>query len=376
MRPNQNQYWLIDGLKVFAAQVILLHHCMSYGELASAANELRPIFSTFVFDYGRYAVQIFLVMAGFLAAQSFEKQVISPSTHADSFGARWVMLQAVRRYVRLVGPYLAALLITIACAALARQWSLADYIGSPETLQQVLAHLFLLQGLLGYDSISAGVWYVAIDWQLYTVLALIYAIVPQRTLRIGIITVLILVSLLYCNRHAAYENTFIYFIGSYGLGIVAYWSSGLHAVQSMAQRAMAKKILIAIAVILIISAMHSVWLRNYLALAVALLLMYAGQAPYARNPAGSSLQGHSDRARVFWASALQWASARAYCAFLIHFAFILLVNTALIALGVQSPAVAVAAIGLVSVLSWIAANYLYRWVELPVSRWRPTALFS
>jgi peptidoglycan/LPS O-acetylase OafA/YrhL len=61
---------------------------------------------------------------------------------------------------------------------------------------------------------------------------------------------------------------------------------------------------------------------------------------------------------------------------LIHFAFILLVNTALIALSVQSPTVAVAAIGLVSVLSWIAANYLYRWVELPVSRWRPTALFS
>ena len=46
------------------------------------------------------------------------------------------------------------------------------------------------------------------------------------------------------------------------------------------------------------------------------------------------------------------------------------------AIGVQSPAVAVAAIGLVSVLSWIAANYLYRWVELPVARWRPVVLYS
>ena len=376
MRPNQNQYWLIDGLKVFAAQVILLHHCMSYGELATAAKELLPIFSTFVFDYGRYAVQIFLVMAGFLAAQSFEKQVIYPASHTASGGALWVARQAVRRYVRLVGPYIVALLITIACAVLARQWSLAEYIGPPETLQQVLAHLFLLQGLLGYDSISAGVWYVAIDWQLYTVLALIYVIVPQRTLRIGIMAGLILASLLYFNRHAAYENTFIYFIGSYGLGIVAYWASGIHAVKSLAHQAMAKKILIAIAVIVFISVVHSVWLRNYLALAVAFLLMYAGQAPYAHNPASNSLQDQSDRARVLWASALQWASARAYCAFLIHFAFILLANTALIALGVQSPAVAVAAIGLVSVLSWIAANYLYRWVELPVSRWRPAALFS
>jgi peptidoglycan/LPS O-acetylase OafA/YrhL len=360
MRPNQDQYWLIDGLKVCAAQIIVLHHCMSYGELASAANALLPNLSAFVFDYGRYAVQIFLVMAGYLAAQSFEKQVISRSSHAASFGEGFVVRQAMRRYLRLVGPYLVALLVTIACAALARQWSLAEYIGQPETIAQVLVHLFLLQGVLGYDSISAGVWYVAIDWQLYTVLALIYAMVPRQTLRIGMITGLILASLLYFNRHADYENTFIYFIGSYGLGILAYSASGINALKSMAHQAMAKKILIAIAVIVTLSAMHSVWLRNYLALGIAFLLLFAGNISYSHPQA-------------WLARAMQWASARAYCAFLIHFAFILLVNTALIALGVQSPVVGLAAIGLVSVLSWIAANYLYRWVELPVSRWRPAA---
>jgi hypothetical protein len=31
---------------------------------------------------------------------------------------------------------------------------------------------------------------------------------------------------------------------------------------------------------------------------------------------------------------------------------------------------------LVSALSWMAANYLYRWVELPIGRWRPATLFS
>jgi peptidoglycan/LPS O-acetylase OafA/YrhL len=375
MRPNQQRNDVIDGLKVLAAQVIILHHCMSYGELAAAAKELFPIFSVLVFDYGRYAVQIFLVMAGYLAAQSFEN-MMAVQTPSSKNGVGAVVQLALRRYLRLVGPYLVAMLVTIACAALARQWSVAQYIGSPETLQQVLAHLFLLQGLLGYDSISAGVWYVAIDWQLYTVLALLYAIIPQQTIRIGIITVLCLASLLYFNRHADYENTFIYFIGSYGLGVVAYWASGLSAVKSMAHQTMAKKILIAIAVIVIISAMHSIWLRNYLALAIAFLLVYAGHVPNAVNQVGSALQDQPHRARTFWANVLQWASARAYCAFLIHFAFILLANTTLIALGVQSPAVAVAAIGLVSVLSWIAANYLYRWVELPVSRWRPAVLFS
>jgi peptidoglycan/LPS O-acetylase OafA/YrhL len=67
---------------------------------------------------------------------------------------------------------------------------------------------------------------------------------------------------------------------------------------------------------------------------------------------------------------------RAYCAFLIHFAFILLANTVLLALHVKALQLELSLIVLVSVLSWIAANYLYRWVELPIGRWRPAALFS
>ena len=362
MRPNQDHYYLVDCLKVFAAQIIIVHHCLSYGELASAAKELLPSFSVFVFDYGRYAVQLFLVMAGYLAAQSFESMMATQNQSSKN-GVATVVQLALRRYLRLVGPYSVAILITIACAALARQWSVAEYIGPPETLKQILAHLLLMQGLLGYESISAGAWYVAIDWQLYTVLSIVCVAFPQRKIRIGIITVLCLASLLYFNRHADYENTFIYFIGSYGLGILAYWASGLSAVKSLAHQAMVKKILIAIAVTVILSAMHSVWLRNYLALGVAFLLLYAGKRPYPQP-------------QTWLASAVQWAGARAYCAFLIHFAFILLANTALIALSIQNTAVAVAVIGIVSVLSWLAANYLYRWVELPVGRWRPATLFS
>ena len=362
MRPNQEHYCLIDGLKVFAAQIIILHHCLSYGELASAAKELLPSVAAFLFDYGRYAVQVFLVMAGYLAAQSFES-MMAVQNHSSKKGAGTVVQLALRRYLRLVGPYGVAILITIACATLARQWSVAEYIGQTETAQQILAHLFLMQGLLGYESISAGVWYVAIDWQLYTVLAIVYATFSQRLLRIGILAVLILASLLYLNRHADYENTFIYFIGSYGLGVLAYWASGLQAIKVNLRWVSAKKVLLAIACIVLVSALHSVWLRNYLALSIAFLLLYAGNRPY-MHP------------QSWLARAMQWASARAYCAFLIHFAFILLANTALIALGIHSAVVAVAAIGVVSVLSWIAANYLYRWVELPIGRWRPAALFS
>ena len=363
MNPERSQYWLIDALKVLAAQIIVLHHCVSYGQLALAASIQLPNLSSVLFDYGRYAVQVFLVVAGYLAAQSAEKAFAISHSHLKLSGSRLVAQLAMRRYLRLMGPFVVALLITIVCASLARQWSVDEYIGQPETIAQVLAHLFLLQGMLGYDSISAGVWYVAIDWQLFTALAVVYAVFQRQMVRIGVISILIVASLLYFNRHADYENSFIYFIGAYGLGSLAYWASGLNAIQKSINSVNAKRILLVIAIILLLSALHSVWLRNYLALGIAFLLLYAGNRTYSYP-------------QSWLATAIQWASARAYCAFLIHFAFILLVNTVLIGLGVLSPVVAVAAIGLVSVLSWIAANYLYRWVELPVGRWRPAALFS
>jgi peptidoglycan/LPS O-acetylase OafA/YrhL len=361
MSPERSQYWLIDVLKVLAAQVIVLHHCVSYGELAATAKELLPSVDAFLFDYGRYAVQIFLVMAGYLAAQSFE-YMMAAQTYASKKGAVTVVQLALRRYLRLVGPYVVALLITIVSASLARQWSADEYIGQPETIAQVIAHLFLLQGALGYESISAGVWYVAIDWQLFTALAVIYAVFRQQMVRIGVTSILIVASLLYFNRHADYENSFIYFIGSYGLGILAYWASGLNARKAGINPAHAKRILLAITIVLLVSALHSVWLRNYLALCIAFLLLYAGNRPYPHP-------------QSWLASTMQWASARAYCAFLIHFSFILLGNTAFVAWHVQSPAIGLGLIALVSVLSWIAAGYLYRWVELPVGRWRPAMPF-
>jgi peptidoglycan/LPS O-acetylase OafA/YrhL len=69
--------------------------------------------------------------------------------------------------------------------------------------------------------------------------------------------------------------------------------------------------------------------------------------------------------------AIAWASPRSYCAFLIHFAFILLANTLYIASGLHAHESGILAISLmlgVLVCSAIAANYLYRWIEMPSGR--------
>jgi peptidoglycan/LPS O-acetylase OafA/YrhL len=305
-----------------------------------------------LYEYGRYAVQIFLVMAGYLAAQSLTRFANA------KFSSQNLLRVIVNRYLRLFMPYIVALIITIACAWLARFWINDEFVGETETLSQFIAHLFFLQGILGLDSISAGAWYVAIDWQLYSVLAILLISFSSYQTLIWLISIAAVSSLLYFNRSAEYEAYFIYFIGSYSLGVLAYLAKNF---ADKKIQGLAKAALIVIGVIIAISTLQEVWLRNFLAWFVALLLFLWGNAIYPKETTTSVL-------KVRLLSAIAWASPRSFCAFLIHFTFILLANTLYIALGLHAYESGLLAISLmVAVLacSGIAANYLYRWVEIP-----------
>lgn len=348
--------FLIDFLKVFAALLIILHHLSSYGQMAVDVRSVLPGLMTWLFEYGRYAVQIFLVMAGYLATQSLSRFANA------KFSSQNLLRVVINRYLRLFAPYIAALIFTIFCAWIARFWVNDEFVGQQETLSQFLAHLFFLQGILGLDSISAGAWYVAIDWQLYSVLAILLISFSSYQALIWLLSIVAVSSLLYFNRSAQYEAYFIYFIGSYGLGVLAYLAKNFadQKIQSLAKLA-----LIIIGVIIAISTLQQVWLRNFLAWFVALLLLVWGNTGY------PTLGSTSSQAGVLALRFIAWASPRSYCAFLIHFAFILLANTLYIASGMRSHESGLIAISLmlgVVVCSTVAANYLYRWVELPSTK--------
>ncbi len=324
--------------------------------MAMDARAVLPELMTWFFEYGRYAVQIFLVMAGYLATQSLTRFANA------KFSSQQLLRVIINRYLRLFAPYIAALLCTVICAWLARFWVNDEFVGEQETLSQFLAHLFFLQGILGLDSISAGAWYVAIDWQLYSVLAILLISFSSYQALIWLISIAAVSSLLYFNRSAQYEAYFIYFIGSYGLGVLAYLAKNFadKKIQSLAKFA-----LIIIGVIIALSIFQQVWLRNFLAWFVALLLLVWGNASY------PTLGSASSNAKAFALRSIAWASPRSYSAFLIHFAFILLANTLYIATGLHAHQNGLIALGLmlgVLVCSGIAANYLYRWVEIPSAK--------
>jgi peptidoglycan/LPS O-acetylase OafA/YrhL len=353
---SKNHYLLVDFLKTFAAFAIVLHHFLNYGQLAEDARNFLPIMMNWLFEYGRFAVQIFLVLGGYLAAKSL--------TRAKDLKNPHIFFRTIfNRYIRLFTPYVVALMITITCAWLARFWVQNEFVGESETLGQFLAHLFFLQGILGLDSISAGIWYVGIDWQLYAILAILLGMFPAFRSAIWILAVVCVLSMLYFNRHGEYENYFIYFMGPYGLGVLAQLCKNYP--DRLINR-LASMLIIVIGVAIVISSFQQIWFRNLLAYVVAITLIFWGDWAYLdrwREKKNSRMHK--------LVNAILWCSRRSYCVFLIHFCFILLANTIYISWGMSQHhdgAMAIALIFFSVVASWQAANYLYRWVELPSRR--------
>ena len=160
MQPQTNRFAFIDGLKVVAIQFILFHHLAAYGPLSADVQQVAPDLISWLYDYGRMAVQVFLVAGGYLAARA-----LSPS--GAPFAAP-LLVTICNRYLRLALPYIVSLLLAVLVATLARLWmDDEDFVAAAPSLAQGLAHVFLLQGILGYESLNAGVWYVAIDLQLF-----------------------------------------------------------------------------------------------------------------------------------------------------------------------------------------------------------------
>jgi peptidoglycan/LPS O-acetylase OafA/YrhL len=225
MRIDASRMPWVDALKALACLLIVSHHLAFYGPMSDIAYPLMPGLIDGLYNYGRIAVQIFFVIAGFLLAGKF-----APSGTVLAIDP---ILAIKQRYIRLVVPYLAALTLAIGCAALASGWMTHDSIPAEPTIAQLLAHVFLLQDLLGQEALSAGVWYVAIDFQLFASATLLLWL-SQRIachhpgLKAAVpvlVAALTTASLLIFNRNDAWDQTALYFFGAYGLGILAYWGS-------------------------------------------------------------------------------------------------------------------------------------------------------
>jgi len=341
LRPIQlkNQYLFVDFLKTIAVQIIIFHHLCNYGIISLKVHELYPHFVDFVGLHGRYAVQIFLVIGGYLTAKSLPQTL-------EKFGL-WKTI--INRYLRLAPTYIVAILITIICAMIARAIHYEEYIGESETIAQLLAHFFFLQNILQFESISVGVWYVAIDWQLYIFTAFLLFFIRSFKNVLFVLPIVIAFSLMYFSQYSLFEDYFIYFIGAYGLGMLAFLAEDTSHLET---RQPARVLLLLFLLLILSDTFFELRIKNVIEIFLAVLLTLYGKRAYKSS-------------NIKWSKICIWFSQRSYCAFLIHFSLLLLGNSIYYLFQLESSIAGVFMMLLIWFFSWIAAHFLYNLVEFP-----------
>jgi peptidoglycan/LPS O-acetylase OafA/YrhL len=205
----------VDVLKVVAAQFIVWHHFSAYGPMADTMTLVWPHLMEWLYRYARLAVQVFLVVGGYLAAQSvMHKPIQNP------------LISIAKRYLRLVPFFVFALALISLAVAVSRNTIHADWLPNEPTLWQFVAHGLLLHDIFGFEALSSGAWYVAIDFQLYALLILLcFALQSPTNKRLSIVVALLCAASMWqFNRVDELDIWAIYFLAAYGLGVLAAWA--------------------------------------------------------------------------------------------------------------------------------------------------------
>jgi len=350
-RPAGRSF-LLDLFKAVGCVLIVLHHLAFYGPMSDVVAGQWPALIDWLVDDGRLAVQMFLVCSGYLTASAFAKR--------PEMDARRFVQLTWRRYLRLGLPLLAALSVAVLVTEAIRPIFDHPSLSAAPTWPQVLAHVFFVQHLLGMEALSAGVWYVAIDLQLYllTLLVLWGVSLWERwhpngradALRVQLFLALTLFSLLRWNLDTDLDLYGLYFFGSYGLGWLAW-------------RTRKSRITVKGLAVLLALGLLALWIdprvRVTISWAVAMALAVAPQ---------SWLQPQGVHGR--WRQGISALAGVSYSVFVIHYAVNLVVNALVTRWWPQSLAINAVGMVLALALSIAAGAWLSRWTEQKSQDWR------
>ena len=340
---------LIVALRALAALIILWHHFALYPPLREWAAPLVGELLDW-FEIHARATQVFFVVGGYVMARSMSVRV---------WGGRAVAGFVGERYFRLGLPYLAVLAIVLPVYVFARGWVPDAVLGQPVSPPQLLAHFFFLQDILGYEPLSAGLWFVCINFQI----GLLYVAMlwlrdgPGRG-RVDFVGLvgwgLALFSLFHANLDTAWDVWALYFFPYFFMGVVV----------QRAQRGGVARLEFWLFQALLVAAMLFEWRwRLGIALVVGLLLFTGDRTGFAARWPRNRL--------------VAWLGKISYSLFLIHFPVLVLVSAVWARLGWTGPEQAVAGLLAAFALSVFSAAGFHRWIETPAARlarkYRPAA---
>lgn len=338
MKISSNRSLIIDAFKAIASQLIVLHHLAAYGPISDSVQQLSPALITWLYDYARIAVQIFFVIGGYFAARS----IFSGRNNTSS-----LILNLFNKHLRLVVPFFFALILAITCAAISRDLADQDFIPDLPIPSQFLSHIFLLHGVLDFDSLLAGAWFIAVDFQLYLVMLCIAWLVGKvsdsRKAILVIITITTTASLFWFNRNPKYDDWALYFFYAYGVGAITYWSS---------QRGHSSVWLWLNVLLVTLALLIDFRLRILVAVLVALIL-------FSTN--------HVQIKQGFIQQKIHYLGVTSYSLFLVHFSVLMITNAIFSWLTIANSAYGIFFMLISWVGSLILADFFYRQIEKPAT---------
>jgi peptidoglycan/LPS O-acetylase OafA/YrhL len=340
--------YAIDVLRIVAAHAIVAHHLAIYTSMADAAWPLAPELFRWFADHARKAVQVFLVVGGFLAARSLlpMDQGVAGAARERPRQPMVATRRIVSRFLRLAPMvWLALLAITMVEAFV----GMAPGDAAPAGALRMIANALLLHDVLGVPSMSAGLWYVAIDLQLFACAVVLASFGPRSPRAVlGCVVAAVLASAWFFNRHAGGDAFAPYFMASYGLGMLAAWAVG-----PMAPQARAALLAASVGVVLALT----VDFRDRLVLAcVSAWLLVAMHRGRSIGPGLASTTPGLARA-------LRRQAGATYALFLLHYPVALLVDAWWPRVAPSTPSTRGAGLIVAWLASWALAMVVHRWVE-------------
>jgi peptidoglycan/LPS O-acetylase OafA/YrhL len=215
------RFTLVDALRGVAALAVVLFHAAEGNHipnLLAAAPWLGSLLS-----HGHLGVAIFFVLSGF---------VIAHATYLQAPTIGYLGRFMLRRSIRLDPPYWIAIAIAVAFAFLSalvvrdKPW--------PEiTWDQIAAHAFYLQDILGYHQLNTVFWTLCLEVQFYFVYVVLLCVArsaPSES-QYGTVTCILLAcgcSLLWplgvIGPYVPWPGTFPTLWHGFLVGSLAYWA--------------------------------------------------------------------------------------------------------------------------------------------------------
>lgn len=160
LKKKKSEIAIISNLRGFAALSVFLFHvfCVSNGYVSNKMLNQ-------VFYYGKFGVQFFFVISGFVITYS----MLKGKYHVKNY---FTFLK--KRLIRIEPPYLVIVLFTLSFLYLRNKSGLANGISEMPDFMQILLHIGYLIPFSEYEWLSIVFWTLAIEFQFYLIFSLLF----------------------------------------------------------------------------------------------------------------------------------------------------------------------------------------------------------